>query len=68
MTSMACSHRRPNNDDGAKEDNDNNPAGDVGCGDHFVGSVVVLIGSGVMMMMTTKSNEDAHPPQDVVVV
>jgi hypothetical protein len=66
MTSMACSHRRPNNDDGAKEDNNNGPAGDIGCGNHFVsGMVVFLMGSGVMTMTTTKSDEDAHPPQDI---
>jgi hypothetical protein len=68
MTQMACSHRHPYNNNGAKEDNNNGPAGDVGCGNHFVGGVVVLMGSGAMMTMTTKSNEDAHPPQDVVVV
>ncbi len=68
MTSMACSHCCPNNGDGAKEDDDNGPAGDVGCGDRFVGSVVVLMGSGAMTMTTTRSNEDARPPQNVVAV
>jgi hypothetical protein len=65
---MACSHRRPNNGDGAKEDNDNDHAGDVGCGNHFVGGMVVLMGSGAMMTMPTKSDEDARPPQEVATV
>jgi hypothetical protein len=39
-------HRRPNSNDGAKEDDDNGPAGGVGCSDHFVGGVGVLMGSG----------------------
>jgi hypothetical protein len=68
MTAMACSHHCPTNDDGAKEDNNNGPAHDIGCGHHFVGGMVVLMGSGAMMTMTTKSNEDACPPQDVVAV
>ncbi len=68
MTSMACSHCCPNNSDGAKEDDDNGPAGDVGCGDHFAGGVVVLMGSGAMTTTTTKGDEDACPPQDVVAV
>ena len=37
-------HRCPNSNNGAKEDNDNGSAGDVGCGDHFFGSVGVLDG------------------------
>ena len=37
-------HCRPNSNNGAKEDNDNGSAGDVGCGDHFFGSVGVLDG------------------------
>ncbi len=32
-------HRRPNSSDGAKDYDDNGPAGGVGCGDHFVGGV-----------------------------
>jgi hypothetical protein len=61
-------HRRPNSDDGAKDDNDNGPAGGVGCGDHFVGGVGALMGSGAMMTMTTKINDGARPPKVVVTV
>ncbi len=61
-------HRFPNSNDGAKEDNDNGPAGGVGCGDHFVGSVGALMGSGAMMTTTTKINDGACPPQVVVTV
>jgi hypothetical protein len=60
-------HRRPNSNDGAKENDDNGPAGSVGCGNHF-GSVGALMGSGAMTMMTTKINGDAHPPQVVIAV
>jgi hypothetical protein len=60
-------HRRPNSDDGAKEDDDNGPAGSVGCGDHF-GRVGALMGSGAMMTMTTKIDDDAHPPQVIIAV
>jgi hypothetical protein len=61
-------HRRPNSADGAKDDDDNGPAGGVGCGDHFVGGVGALMGSGAMMTMTTKINDGACPPQVVVAV
>ncbi len=61
-------HCHPNSGDGAKEDDDNSPAGGVGCGDHFVGGVGALMGSGAMMTTTTKINDGAHPPQVVVTV
>ncbi len=61
-------HRRPNSNDGAKDDEDNSPAGGVGCGDHFVGGVGALMGSGAMMMMTTKIDDGTRPPQVVVAV
>ncbi len=61
-------HRRPNSDNGAKDDNDNGPAGGVGCSDHFVGGMGALMGSGAMMTMTTKINDGARPPQVVVAV
>jgi hypothetical protein len=60
-------HCRPNSDNGAKEDDDNGPAGSVGCGDHF-SSVGDLMGSGAMTMMTTKINDNASPPQVVIAV
>jgi hypothetical protein len=60
-------HCRPNSDDRAKEDDDNDPAGSIGCGNHF-GSVGALMGSGVMMTATTKINDNARPPQVVVAV
>jgi hypothetical protein len=60
-------HRRPNSNDGAKEDDDNGPAGSVSCGDHF-GGVGALMGSGAMTMTTTKINDNACPPQVVIVV
>ncbi len=53
-------HRRPNSNDGAKDDDDNGPAGGVGCSNHFVGSVGTLMGSGAITTMTTKIN-DALP-------
>ena len=37
-------HCRPNSDNSAKEDDDNGSAGEVGCGNHFFGSVGVLDG------------------------
>ena len=37
-------HHHPNSNNSAKEDNDNGSAGDVGCGDHFFGSVGILDG------------------------
>jgi hypothetical protein len=37
-------YRRPNTNDGAKEDDDNGPAGSAGCGNHF-GGVGALMGS-----------------------
>jgi hypothetical protein len=61
-------HRRPNSNDGAKDDDDNSPAGGVGCGDHFVGSVGALMGSGAMTMTMTKIDDGAHPPQVVIAV
>jgi hypothetical protein len=60
-------HHRPNSDDGAKEDDDNGPAGSVGCGDHF-GGVGALMGSGAMTTTTTKIDDDARPPQVVIAV
>jgi hypothetical protein len=61
-------YRRPNSDDGAKEDDDNGPAGSNGCGDHF-GGVGALMGSGAMTTkMMTKIDDDARPPQVVIVV
>jgi hypothetical protein len=60
-------HHCPNSNNGAKEDNDNGPAGSVGCGDHF-GSVGALMGSGAMMMATTKIDDDTCPHQFVIVV
>ncbi len=61
-------HHRPNSNDGAKDNDDNSPAGGTGCGDHFVGGVGALIGSGAMTMTTTKINDGACPPQVVVAV
>ena len=61
-------HRRPNSDDGAKDDDNNGPAGGVGCGDHFVGGVGALMGSGEMTTTTTKIDDGACPPQVVVAV
>jgi hypothetical protein len=61
-------HRRPNSDDGAKDEDNNGPAGGVGCGDHFVGNVGTLMGSGEMTMTTTKIDDGACPPQVVVAV
>jgi hypothetical protein len=58
----------PNSNDGAKEDNNNGPAGGVGCGDHFVGGVGALMGSGAMMTTTTKIDDGTRPPQVVVAV
>jgi hypothetical protein len=60
-------HHRPNSNDRAKEDDDNVPAGSVGCSDHF-GSVGALMGSGAMKMTTTKIDDDARPPQVVIAV
>ncbi len=61
-------HRRPNSNDGAKDDDDNGPAGGVGCGDHFIGGVGALMGSGAMTTTTTKIDDGARPPQVVVAV
>ncbi len=61
-------HRRPNSNDGAKDNDNNGPAGGVGCSDHFVGGVGALMGSGAMTTMTTKIDDGAHPPQVVVAV
>jgi hypothetical protein len=60
-------HRRPNSNDGAKEDNDNGPAGSIGCGDHFSG-VGALMGSGAMTTTTTKIKDNAHLPQVIIAV
>ncbi len=60
-------HRCPNSDVGAKEDSNNGPAGSVGCGDHF-GGVGALMGSGAMMTMTTKIDDDACPHQVIIAV
>jgi hypothetical protein len=60
-------HRRPNSNDGAKEDDDNGPAGCVGCGDHF-GGVGALMGSGAMTTTMTKIDDDARPRQVVIAV
>jgi hypothetical protein len=60
-------HCRPSSNDGAKEDDDNGPAGSAGCGDHF-GGVGTLMGSGAMTTMTTKIDDDARPPQVVIAV
>ncbi len=60
-------HRRSNSDDGAKEDNNNGPAGSIGCSDHF-GGVGALMGSGAMTTMTTKIDDDACPPQVIITV
>ncbi len=61
-------HRRPNSNDGAKDDDNNGPAGGIGCGDHFFGGVGALMGSGVMTTMTTKINDSTHPPQVVIAI
>ncbi len=61
-------HPHPNSNDGSKEDDDNGLAGGVGCGDHFVGGVGALMGSGAMTTTMTKINDGAHPPQVVVAV
>ncbi len=61
-------HRHPNSDDGAKDNDNNGPAGGVGCGDHFVGGVGALMGSGEMTTTTTKIDDGSRPPQVVVAV
>ncbi len=60
-------HSRPNSDVGDKEDDDNGPAGSIGCGDHF-GGVGALMGSGAMTTTTTKINDNAHPHQVIIAV
>jgi hypothetical protein len=60
-------HCHPNSEEGAKEDDDNGPAGSDCCGDHF-GGVGALMGSGAMMMTRTKIDDDTCPPQVVIVV
>jgi hypothetical protein len=60
-------HRRPNSNNGAKDDDNNGPAGSVGCGDHF-GGVGDLMGSGAMTTTMTKIDDDARPPQVVIAV
>jgi hypothetical protein len=61
-------HHHPNSNDKAKDNNNNGPAGGNGCGDHFVGSVGALMGSGAMTTMMTKIDDGARPPQVVVAV
>ena len=61
-------HRRPNSNDGAKDYDNNGPAGGVGWGNHFVGGVGALMGSGAMMTTTTKIDDNAPPPQVVIAV
>ncbi len=58
----------PNSNDGAKDNDDNGPAGGVGCGNHFVDGVGALMRSGAMMTTTTKIDDGAHPPQVVIAV
>jgi hypothetical protein len=60
-------HRRPNSNVGAKEDNDNDPAGSDGRGDHF-GGVGALMGSQAMTTTTTKIDDDACPHQVIIAV
>jgi hypothetical protein len=60
-------HCRPNSNDGAKEEDDNGPAGSLGCGDHF-GGVGALMGSGAITTTMTKIDYDACPPQVVIAV
>ncbi len=60
-------HHRPNSNDGAKEDNDNGPAGSVGCGDRF-GGVGALMRSRAMTTTTTKIDNYTRPPQVVIAV
>jgi hypothetical protein len=60
-------YHHPNSNDGAKEDDNNGPAGSVSCGDHF-GGVGALMGSGAMTTTTTKIDDDARPPQVVIAV
>jgi hypothetical protein len=60
-------HCHPNSDNGAKEDDNNGPAGSVGCGDRF-GGVGALMGSGTMTTATTKIDAGARPPQVVIAV
>jgi hypothetical protein len=59
--------RRPNSNNGAKEDDDNGPAGSIGCGNHF-GGVGALMGFGAMTTTTTKIDDNTHPPQVVIAV
>ncbi len=61
-------HCHPNSDDRAKDNDNNSPAGGVGWGNHFVGGVGALMGSGAMMTTTTKVDDGACPPQVVVTV
>ncbi len=61
-------HCRPNSNNGAKEANNNDPAGGIGCGDHFIGGVGALLGSGAMTMMTTVINDGTCSPQVVITV
>ncbi len=61
-------HCHPNSDNRAKEDNDNDPAGGIGCGNHFVGGVGALKGSAAMMTTITKMDDGTRPPHIVVAV
>jgi hypothetical protein len=60
-------HPCPNSNVRAQEDDDNGPAGSVGCGDHF-GGVGALMGSGAMTTTTTKIDDNACPHQVVIAV
>ncbi len=63
-------HHHPNSNDGAKDDDNNGPAGGISCGNHLVGSVGALIrmGSGAMTTTMTKINDGTRPLQVVVAV
>jgi hypothetical protein len=61
-------HRRPNSNNGAKEDNDNGSAGDVGCGIISLAVWVSWMGSGATTTLATKMDDDACPPQVIVTV
>jgi hypothetical protein len=68
MAAMSCPLPPPKTQQQAKDNDDNGPAGGVGCGDHFVGGVGALMGSGAMTTMTTKIDDGARPPQVVIAV
>jgi hypothetical protein len=58
----------PNSNNEEKDNDNNGPAGGISCGNHFVGSVGALMGSGMMTTTTTKIDDGAHPPQVVIAV